>query len=385
MRAFTWIVLATLCFQSTPVRRRAGLADVGRKGDSLSNTTVNVASSNDKEKLKQMFNNKTFDGASFMQGAFESVSPLLMTALRGEPISGDMVKEAAAAVIIAGLSCVNPVLGMAATFLWSFLGGGDEEDQLQAMENRIMKEVKSLIRASEFNTRKFLLKTKILDTIDVLERCCPPNQDQADELHEIRKQLRGHLGLVFGDCVYNKDGNKCYDWQTSGGGTEALYWEMSFAQVLLQVGTTIVEVAPDVDTLKYHAELLQKDMRQMYWLLRRHALSCEPYRLSLMKVQKASVKKISGMRCTKLKCHWEIKIDGGYDGYLKSSLVSAAHGSKCNCYEKKTVVRVHPMPSTAYWQLRADWCKQCFSNHVRSQFNENFHWPTKELYTDAIK
>lgn len=273
--------------------------------------------------------NEKIDPQGLLAAGFLQLSPLMHKALRGEIITGTEVAAAAAAIGIAALGMINPLLGAFATFLWGFIGGGGG-NQLAELESRILGQTQLLIRDSEFQTRLTAVKNAILSSIDRIQECCDPEAVAREDLKEHRNSLADNKRVVFGECVDNSTGDACNNWRTyNGGGTEALQYAIMYSEAQMHLDGMIAQLSTTSGGAEWAGRLLQNDGIEYAKYVADHYTTLFDYRQDNARYTKQTYTKgrcysySNVFGCTDQE--WEVR-NNGNDEYLRGGYASSSSG-----------------------------------------------------------
>lgn len=196
--------------------------------------------------VHQMLNNLP-DPQDFLAEGFGAIGDLIHQARDGQPVTDADVVNAAVGIGITVLGMVNPLLGTFATFLWGFVGNNAGADQsLEKMEQKIMKEVKVLIKADKYAERVANIKDAMRGTLNEIHSCCSPKDTKTWYEHALdwSERMNVSRGVVFGNCWDNPSSGACADWHKAA---DSLEYALMFAETHLHLDAMMLQYSDGDD------------------------------------------------------------------------------------------------------------------------------------------
>lgn len=185
--------------------------------------------------------------------------------------------EAAKAVGLDALSMASPLLGMTVSYFMGLFETSEED----TLVDHILEQAKRIVRKAIFQERTVQTSNFLYGITEVLQSCCISSDGAENEF--MKRQLDKLLGYrrnTFGSSCYSSSGadvGDCKEWQTSGGGSEALFYGIMHAQLELQIWAEIAEIHPPdrADATTF----IQEHGKQFWQLLDAHYKNFMEYRL----------------------------------------------------------------------------------------------------------
>lgn len=303
------------------------------------------------------FLNTELDPQELLAEGFGALAPILTKALKGETIGADEFLDAAAGIGIAALGMVNPLLGVFASFLWGFVGGGSGSE-LVPLEERIMEQVGLLMREAEYNKRVQQVKGAIAGVMDNVEDCCDPEKGTPrEDMKGFSESMVDQMSIVFGDCdktAFTEPNAECKEWRF---GTEALEYAILYAQAHLHIIGEIIRLSKTGAGAKWGADLLLKYGNKYAKYLSKHYNGLFWYRTDAQRFTLQTRKFVSASGSTQ---RYAVS-SNGLDDYLGVSYARGSDGCLMKGYKRSCTKGSNCDSMFNSWNMKF---QKCLKKHV---------------------